>query len=205
LPPAGELRDWGCVDYRDIAARRSDFDLRLIKPASVSGRVMDGEAIPDFCGHFRAEDIRQRLTAVDIEVVHYQVDGFRFRVRHRQGDCNASELKARTIGRGKGEMTACFGFHSAEDFGRPATLIFVIPARLPSRQGRRGRPHVGMQGDRLFVHTDHRLQRIVRPFIHLQNVFHLGDIVIIEIGHRRGRDAGLPAPPAQIPTSGATA
>ncbi len=25
-----------------------DFDLRLIQPTSVSGRVMDGEAIPDF-------------------------------------------------------------------------------------------------------------------------------------------------------------
>src|SRR5947209_1072068 len=73
-----------------------DFDLRLIKPASVSGRVMDGEAIPDFCGHFRPEDIRQRLTAVDVEVVHYQVDRFRFRVRHRQGDGNLSELKPRT-------------------------------------------------------------------------------------------------------------
>jgi hypothetical protein len=46
---------------------------------------------------------------------------------------------------------------------------------------------------------------VIRPFVYLQDVFHLGDVFFIEVGHRRGRDAGLPAPPAQIPTSGATA
>lgn len=35
---------------------------------------MDGEAIPDFCGHFRAEDIRQRLPTMDVEIGRYQVD-----------------------------------------------------------------------------------------------------------------------------------
>ena len=29
---------------------------------------MDGEAIPDLCGHFRAEDILQRLPAMDVEL-----------------------------------------------------------------------------------------------------------------------------------------
>ena len=55
---------------------------------------MDGEAIPDFCGHFRAEDIRQGLPAMDVEVVHYQVDRFRFRIRQRQGDGHLGELEA---------------------------------------------------------------------------------------------------------------
>ena len=30
---------------------------------------MDGEAIPDFGGHTRAKDIRQRFTAMDVQVV----------------------------------------------------------------------------------------------------------------------------------------
>ena len=45
----------------------ADFDLRLIEPTAVSGRVMDGEAIPDFCSHFRAEDGGQRFPAMDVE------------------------------------------------------------------------------------------------------------------------------------------
>ena len=32
-----------------------DFDLRLIEPASVSGRVVHGEAVPDFAADFGAE------------------------------------------------------------------------------------------------------------------------------------------------------
>jgi hypothetical protein len=46
---------------------------------------------------------------------------------------------------------------------------------------------------------------VIRPLVYFQDVFHLGDVVVIQFGHCRGRDAGLPAPPAQIPTSGATA
>jgi hypothetical protein len=52
---------------------------------------MDSEAIPDLCGHFRAEDVRQRLAAMDVKVFHYQVDCFRLRICHRQGDGNLSE------------------------------------------------------------------------------------------------------------------
>ena len=81
LPQGFEVGDASIIEI--LPREDSDFDLRLIKPASVSGRVMDGKTISDFCGHFRVEDVRQRLAAVDVEVVHYQVDRFRFRVRHR--------------------------------------------------------------------------------------------------------------------------
>ena len=60
-----------------------DLDLRLIEPTAMSGRVVSGEPIPDLCGHFRAERIRQGLPAMDVEVVHHQVDRFRLRVCHR--------------------------------------------------------------------------------------------------------------------------
>src|SRR5713226_263998 len=80
-------------------------------------------------------------------------------------------------------MTAGLGFYGAENIGRTAAFVFVIPPCLPSRGRRRGRPHVGMQGDWLLIQTNQRLLRVVWPFVHLQHVFHLGDIVVIEIGH----------------------
>src|SRR6266852_4745291 len=40
-----------------------------------------------------------------------------------------------------------------------------------------------MQRDRLLVQAEHRLLGIVWLFIRLQHVLHLGDIVLIEIGH----------------------
>ena len=88
---------------------------------------------------------------MDVEVVHYQVDRLRFRVCHRQARGYLSKLKTGTIRRGEGEMTARLRLYGAEDIGRPATLIFVIPPRLPSRRGRRGGSHVGVQGDWLLV------------------------------------------------------
>jgi len=62
-----------------------------------------------------------------------------------------------------------------------------------------------MQGHRLFVQAYHRLLWIIGAFINLQDVFHLVDVFVIEVGDGRGRDAGRPTPPAQIPTGGTTA
>ena len=47
---------------------------------------------------------------VDIEVIHYQVDGLRFRVLKGQLEDHPRELEAGTIRRGKGEMAARLGF-----------------------------------------------------------------------------------------------
>jgi hypothetical protein len=57
------------------------------------------------------------------------------------------------------------------------------PGALPVRHCRRGWPHIGVQGDRLLIQADYRLLRIVRPFVHFQDVFHLDDVVVIEVGH----------------------
>jgi len=62
-----------------------------------------------------------------------------------------------------------------------------------------------MQRNRFLIQTHYGLLRIVWPFIRLQGVLHIGNVVFIEVGHGRGRDAGRPTPPAQIPTGGTTA
>src|SRR5690242_5268521 len=46
-----------------------DLYLRLIQPTAVSGCVVDREAIPNFGGHFRAKDIRQRFAAMEFRIV----------------------------------------------------------------------------------------------------------------------------------------
>ena len=120
---------------------------------------------------------------MNVEVVHYQVDRFRVGVGHGQGHGHLSELKTGSIRRGEREMTAGLRLHGAENIGRPATLIFVIPPRLASWRRRRGGPHVRMQGNGLLVSADHRWRWIVRPFVYFQHVFHLGDVVIVEIRH----------------------
>ena len=103
------------------------------------------------------------------------------------------------------EMAADLRLYCAENIGCAAAFVFTIPSRFPPRLGRRGGSDLGMQCDRLLVQADHRVCSIVRPFVGFQHVLHLGDVLFIEFGHGRGRDAGRPAPPAQIPTGGTTA
>jgi hypothetical protein len=97
---------------------------------------------------------------------------------HRQGDRDLSELEAQAIRRREGEMAACLRFYGTENIGGSWALIFIIPSRFSAGSRRRGRPHVGVQGDRLLIYTDHRLLPVIQPFVHFQDVFHLGDVLI---------------------------
>src|SRR5258708_2205402 len=106
---------------------------------------------------------------------------------------------------GKGEVAACLRLYSTENISRTAALVFVIASRFASRLGGGEGTDLGMRRNRLLIQTRYGLLRIVWPFIRLQGVLHIGNVVFIEVGHGRGRDAGYPAPPAQIPTGGTTA
>lgn len=46
---------------------KSPISISLAEPSSASGRAMDGQAIPDFCGCFRAVGVHQRLAAMDVD------------------------------------------------------------------------------------------------------------------------------------------
>jgi len=102
-------------------------------------------------------------------------------------------------------MPARLRLYRTENIGRTAPFVLIISPRFPSWLGRRRGAYVGVQRDWLLIHTHHRFLGIVGLFIGLKHVFHLGDVLIIEFGHGRGRDAGRPTPPAQIPTGGTTA
>src|SRR5580704_14029402 len=71
---------------------------------------------------------------------------------------------------------------------------------LPAPSGGSIRQDLGVERDRLLIQTRNRCMGIEGLLVRPQNIFQLCDIFFIEFG--RGRDAGHPAPPAQIPTSG---
>ena len=58
----------------------ADFDFRLIEPTAVSGGVVNCEPVPDLTAELRTVEIGERLSAMDVQVVHYQVDGLSLRV-----------------------------------------------------------------------------------------------------------------------------
>ena len=80
-------------------------------------------------------------------------------------------------------MAACLRLYSTENISRTAALVFVIASRFASRLGGGEATDLGMQRNRLLIQTHYGLLRIVWPFIRLQGVLHIGNVVFIEVGH----------------------
>src|SRR5215208_6733561 len=94
---------------------------------------MDREAVPDLGSHLAAEDIRQRFAAVNIQIVHYQMNGLGLWVFQCQGRGNQSKLKAGTIRCGEGEMPACFRLYGTENIGSTTALVLHTRPNTPTR------------------------------------------------------------------------
>src|SRR5262249_22985253 len=109
--------------------------------------------------------------------------GVRVPVLHRQFAGDAGELESRAVRCREGEVATGLRFHGAENIGRAATLVLVIPPRFPPWYGWESGPNMGMRGHRFFVQTNYRFGWIVWSFIGLQHVLHLGDVLFIDFGH----------------------
>src|SRR5258708_17057042 len=76
-----------------LPREQTDFDFGLIEPASMDGRVVHRESIPDLGTHLGAKSIGQRLAGMDVEVIHHQVDGLGFRVLYRHVAGSSGDLQ----------------------------------------------------------------------------------------------------------------
>jgi hypothetical protein len=75
------------------------------------------EAVPDLSTDLLTEQIGKRLAAMDVEVIHYQVDGPGSGILERKLEADFGEFGAGAIRRGEGEVATGLRFHGAEDVG----------------------------------------------------------------------------------------
>jgi len=139
-----------------LAAEKTDFYLGLIQPASMSGRVVHREAIPQPSANLFPKAVGQRLAGVGAQVVNDQMNGVCCRIV--RGDLQDEIGK---LGRGTcrchfGEMDARLRFDSAEDICRTTALVLVISSGDVAGLHGHHRPRISMQNHRLFVHANHR-------------------------------------------------
>jgi hypothetical protein len=104
------------------------------------------------------------------------------RVLHRQIANESPKLKGGPIWRGRGEVASGLGLDCAERVRRAASLGFAVSASFSARYSRPRRPDVGMEGHWFLVQTNYWLGRIRRALIDFQHVFHLLDVLIVEVG-----------------------
>src|SRR5215472_2436835 len=156
----------GNASFTETLSREyPDFDLCLIEPTAMGWRVVDSEPIPDLRRHFFTKGIGQCFAAMDVQVVHHQMDGLRVRVGQCQADRHPGALEARTIRRREGEVTPGLRLYCAENVGRSAALVFVVPARFPPWHGGRSWSDIGVEADRLLIQTDYRFFRDIGPLV----------------------------------------
>jgi len=99
-----------------------DFDFRLVEPTAMLGGVVDCETLPDFGAKLGAQEVGQRLATMNIEIVHYQVDGFGLHVLQGDLEGHLGKFLSRTIRCGKGEMATRFRFYGTENIGGSAMI-----------------------------------------------------------------------------------
>src|ERR1019366_4602476 len=113
--------------------------------------VMHRKAVPDSSATFDAIVVSERLAAVDVQVVHHQMDGGRRRVVFHETTYHLSELGRRAVGRWPSEMHASFRLYGAENIGRTTSLVLVVSLGDHAGCSRYPRAHVIVQRHRFLI------------------------------------------------------
>ena len=66
-----------------LPGEETDFDFGLVQPTAVFGGIVNRETVPEIGTLLLTEVVCEGLATVDVEIVHDQMNGFRFGVLHR--------------------------------------------------------------------------------------------------------------------------
>ena len=145
---------------------QAELDLSLVEPASVFGRVVNGEPIPKISAFLLTEVIDQRLAAVDIEVIHDDVNGLGEGILLYQMPHHASEFGTGSVRRRGSEVPSGLRFYNAKYIRRAASFILIVLLGRLTRCGWRRGAHIRVQRHRFFIQANDGLGRIVGFLVH---------------------------------------
>ena len=109
-----------------LTAAETDLDLGLVKPTTMFGCVVHGEAFPKQTADLFSEPVCQSLASMRIQIVHHQMDGIDVLVSGNDLHQIICELSRRAVGRSFGKVSTGFRFNSAEDVSRAAAFVLAI-------------------------------------------------------------------------------
>ena len=67
--PSQDAQGGNSAPAQALPGKQADFDLRLVQPATLLGRVMNGEAIPDSTAPLLSQIVGERLPTVNVEII----------------------------------------------------------------------------------------------------------------------------------------
>jgi hypothetical protein len=106
VPPVEAEANLRFGAFRDMPSEETDFDLGLVQPTAVFGCVVDGEAVPKIPALFLSKMVGEGLAAVDIEMVHDQMDGSSKRIAADDSIQDACQFWRRAVRGWEGETLA---------------------------------------------------------------------------------------------------
>lgn len=131
----------------------TDLGLCHVQPTGVAASVVELDAAQGARGDLDAEDLLEAVAQVSIEDIGYQVHlGMSF------GDF--------------GMAVSPTVLNGAENVAGSGALALVVLPQRCARFDRQGRARLAQQRLTLLVQTDHRLARIVRPAVELEQFVH---------------------------------
>ena len=169
----GQFTDATSTDA--LARQAAQLAFRDIQPAAVFWGVTKFDPFHVRPCKVRFERFIERAFRVRVEVVAHEGHIRALGIARIQEVCDFDRpvgLRPSCAGGRLSETREWLG--KQENAGRPIAFVFVIHTRaLPRRRGDR-HPRLLEQLNRLFVHTQHGMLRIVRFGVRFQHVFHTG-------------------------------
>ena len=145
--------------------------------------IVNSQPIPKPSACLLPEAIHQRFSAVDIEVVHDEMNGLGIGIIVDDVLHDMSELRGGPVGRGRREVPASLRFYNPKYICGTTPFVLIIRSRRLSGSHRPRRTHVRMQRYRLFVQAYYRFVHPIRFLIDRQYVLHLFEVVLVQFRH----------------------
>ena len=145
--------------------------------------IVNSKPVPKLSAFLFAKCIDQRFSAVNIEIVHDEVDGLCIGILIYDGFNNMSELRGGSVGSRRSEVATGLRFHNPKHISCATSFVFVIRSyRFPwFRRPRRA--YVCVQCYRLLVQANYRFVRLIRFLIDRQYILHPFDVVPVQFCH----------------------
>ncbi len=185
--PCGDLPgkdvDVGQASCKALSGQRRELDLDHVEPTRVYRCVMELQATRNAPCLLRGITLVERPERVDVQVVQHDADLLSVRIQLL--DQLSKTLGDIQLGALLGEPDVSpspVRLEECKQVARSVALVFVVDARRASRFDGKRRSRMVEELVGPFVEADGGIQRIVRLFIQVQDVFHVVDELGVYLG-----------------------
>src|SRR6202158_4972315 len=180
----GENSLLGSAARQALALQNPDLDLGHIQPARMLGRVVELDPAQQCHGHLQAQHFFKALAHMRVEVVQDQVNLAHVRITATQQPADEiDEIHLGAPGGDLHEAALTTRLDGDKNIAGSGPLVLVVLLGYDRGLGGQRASSFPQQLLALLVHTNHRLARIVRTSIQIQQLVHAPAVLCSELAN----------------------